>query len=154
MRLIFLDLNLQGLCKVFLALSFTDKFPRTLAPLLPHAHIIPPDTRHLRLQIRRGGKTEAWWSWSWRDPPPPGSGPPLPALALAPGLAQISGDPAWLTQGTLPPPLPLYLTLPRHWHQSSVQIFGSVRSSGCHSVCTSVRPAQVCLKHWIFIFLS
>ena len=32
MRLIFLDLNLQGLCKVFLALSITDKFPNGLQP--------------------------------------------------------------------------------------------------------------------------
>ena len=61
------------------------------------------------------------WALSWRDPPPPGPGPPHPAPALTPGLAQISGDPAWLTQGTLPPPPPPYLTLSRHWRQSTVQ---------------------------------
>ena len=70
-------------------------FCRSLAPLLPYAHIIPPVTRHLRLQIRGGANTEAW---SLR--------PPNPAPALTPGLAQISGDPAWLTQNTLAPPQP------------------------------------------------
>ena len=106
-------------------------FCRTLAPLLPHAHIIPLDTRHLRLQIRGGGNIEAWWSWSWHDPLPPGPRPLHPAPALTPCLAQISGDPAWLTQGTLPPPPPSYLTLSRHLRRSKVQNtarFGGIKT--------------------------
>ena len=53
------------------------------------------------------------------------------APALTPGLAQISGDPAWLTQGTLPPPLPPYLTLSRHLRRSKVQNtarFGGIKT--------------------------
>ena len=73
-----------------------------------------------KLQLWAQSLTEPW-AESWRDPPPPGPGPPHPAPALTPGLAQISGDPAWLTQGTLPPPPPPYLTLSRHWRHSTVQ---------------------------------
>ena len=59
-----------------------------------------------------------WLSWELTWPNATRPGPPHLAPALAPGLAQISGDPAWLTEGTLPPP---YLTLSRHWHHSIVQ---------------------------------
>ena len=63
-----------------------------------------------KLQLWAQSLTEPW-AESWRDPPPPGPGPPHPAPALTPSLAQISGDPAWLTQGTLPPPPPPYTLL-------------------------------------------
>ena len=78
----------------------------TIAPVrsYAHAHIIPPDTRS------EEGATPTHRHYG-----------PAPVLTATPGLAQISGDPAWLTQGTLPPPPPPYLTLPRHWRQSSVQ---------------------------------
>ena len=47
------------------------------------------------------------WELTWPTatrPRPSSTGP-----ALTPGLAQISGDPVWLTQGTFPPPPPSYL---------------------------------------------
>ena len=83
-----------------------------------------------KLQLWAQSLTEPW-AESWRDPPPPGPGPPHPAPALTPGLAQISGDPAWLTQGTLPPPPPPYLTLSRHLRRSKVQNtarFGGIKT--------------------------
>ena len=36
----------------------------------------------------------------------------------------------------------------------TIYFFGSVRSLRCHNVCLSVRPAQVCPKHWILSGLS
>ena len=79
-------------------------FCRTLAPLLPHAHIIPPDTSQLRLQIRRGGNTEAWWSeleLTWPTatrPRPPSPGPgshPWPGSDLQrPGVTDTEHSPS------------------------------------------------------------
>ena len=46
------------------------------------------------------------------------------------------------------------LTLNGAWHcRSSFYLFW-LRQEPSKSLCVSVRPAQVCLKHWIFIFLS
>ena len=88
----------------------------TIAPVrsYAHAHIIPPDTRS------EEGATPTHRHYG-----------PAPVLTATPGLAQISGDPAWLTQGTLPPPLPPYLTLSRHLRRSKVQNtarFGGIKT--------------------------
>ena len=88
----------------------------TIAPVrsYAHAHIIPPDTRS------EEGATPTHRHYG-----------PAPVLTATPGLAQISGNPAWLTQGTLPPPLPPYLTLSRHLRRSKVQNtarFGGIKT--------------------------
>ena len=88
------------------------------------ANVVRPgdsNPAHSQYRLRPGDCDCDHGLWLSPDPPPPGPGPLHPAPALTPGLAQISGDPAWLTQGTLPPPPPPYLTLSRHWRQSTVQ---------------------------------
>ena len=83
----------------------------TIAPVrsYAHAHIIPPDTRSEEGETLKHNGADLTHRHQASAP------------AFTPGLAQISGDLAWLTQNTLAPPMPHYLTLPRHWRQSSVQ---------------------------------